>query len=306
MLAALTAACLLACPPALADERADTEREISATADQIDALAAQVEEAKDSCARLYDEIDAAAAEAEERQAETLRLSEQRDRALVALYKHGGTPGIVSAIFDSSSLPELVENSSYLEYVSNHAQSLVEKSRKSEEELAEHIKELDSKKNEQSEKVRDLVEKRDALSTEMSQLKDDLASFDAASRATTAILSSYAFDSGDTSDWRSGVASAYGGHSDASVAPGARTATGDPVTETTMGVAVPMAWDDYQSYFGKKVEISYGGKSVIATVNDCGSMGGGSRSLDLQPGVFRAFGANDCFEWGLREVRFRFL
>lgn len=49
----------------------------------------------------------------------------------------------------------------------------------------------------------------------------------------------------------------------------------------MGVAVPMSMPGYRSYLGRQVEISCGGKSVIATVNDCGGMGGGSRVLDLR-------------------------
>ncbi len=47
-------------------------------------------------------------------------------------------------------------------------------------------------------------------------------------------------------------------------------------------------------------------TVLATVNDCGYMGGGSRSLDLQPGVWKAFGFSSCNDWGLRTVSYRFL
>lgn len=111
---------------------------------------------------------------------------------------------------------------------------------------------------------------------------------------------------DTTGWSEGVASAYGGYSDASVAANARTATGDPVTETTMGVAVPMAWDNFRQYYGHTVLISYGGKTVSAVINDCGNMGGGARSLDLQPGVFRAFGFTNCYDWGLKTVKYKIL
>lgn len=105
-------------------------------------------------------------------------------------------------------------------------------------------------------------------------------------------------------WKSGVASAYGSKTDGTL--GATTATGATVTESSMGVAVPMSWPNYRSYFGRTVEISYGGMTVFAVVNDCGGMGGGSRSLDLQPGVWRALGASSCFDWGLRTVSYRFL
>lgn len=107
-------------------------------------------------------------------------------------------------------------------------------------------------------------------------------------------------------WRSGVASAYGGSSDPSTPNPGYTATGAICNDHSMGVAVPMAWSGYRKYFGHAVEIRYGGKTVVATINDCGYMGGGSRSLDLQPGVFKAFGYSTCNAWGLRTVQYRIL
>ena len=108
----------------------------------------------------------------------------------------------------------------------------------------------------------------------------------------------------TSGWQSGVVSAYGSTSDGTL--GAHTATGAIVSESSMGVAVPMSMPNYRSYFGRSVEISYGGRTVVAVVNDCGGLGGGSRALDLQPGVWRALGASSCFDWGVRTVSYRFL
>lgn len=105
-------------------------------------------------------------------------------------------------------------------------------------------------------------------------------------------------------WQTGVASAYGSKSDGTL--GASTATGAIVTESSMGVAIPMSWPNYRSYFGRSVEISYGGRTVVAVVNDCGGLGGGSRSLDLQPGVWKALGASSCNDWGVRTVSYRFL
>ena len=111
---------------------------------------------------------------------------------------------------------------------------------------------------------------------------------------------------NSSGWSSGIASAYGGSTDSSVSNPCRTATGDICDDNSMGVAIPMSWKNYRSYFGRTVEISYGGKTVLATVNDCGGMGSGSRVLDLQPGVFKAFGFSSCDAWGLRTVSYRFL
>ena len=73
----------------------------------------------------------------------------------------------------------------------------------------------------------------------------------------------------------------------------------------MGVAIPLAWGR-RDLLGHQVLISYGGKTVTAVINDLGGMGGGSRALDLQPGVFRALGANSCDGWGLRTVQYKIL
>ncbi len=107
-------------------------------------------------------------------------------------------------------------------------------------------------------------------------------------------------------WLTGVASAYGGSTDPYTPNPGITATGAVCDDTSMGVAVPMSMPNYRSYFGRTVEISYGGKTVYAVVNDCGYMGGGSRVLDLQPGVWKAFGFSSCYDWGLRTVSYRFL
>lgn len=114
-------------------------------------------------------------------------------------------------------------------------------------------------------------------------------------------------SGSSSEgWLSGTASAYGGSTDPSTPNPGTTATGATCDDWSMGVAVPKSMPNYRSYFGRTVEIVYGGKTVYATVNDCGTMGGGSRVLDLQPGVWKAFGFSSCRDWGLRTVKYRFL
>ncbi|MFR5196592.1 MAG: RlpA-like double-psi beta-barrel domain-containing protein, partial [Eggerthella lenta] len=100
--------------------------------------------------------------------------------------------------------------------------------------------------------------------------------------------------------------AYGGSTDPYTPNPGTTANGSVCDDNSMGVAIPMSWPNFRSYFGRTVEISYNGQTVLATVNDCGGMGGGSRSLDLQPGVWKAFGFSSCLDWGLRTVNYRFL
>ncbi len=111
---------------------------------------------------------------------------------------------------------------------------------------------------------------------------------------------------ESSGWKTGAASAYGGSSDSYTSNPAYTATGAICDDNSMGVAIPMSWSNYKSLFGHTVVIQYGGKTVYATINDCGGMGGGSRHLDLQPGVFKALGFKTCQAWGVRTVRYKIL
>ena len=179
-----------------------------------------------------------------------------------------------------------------------------------ERLESEYAEIVAAKDGQERKLDNLKSKKAELDGKVARLKREKS--DAAMKAVAAAESvssaaaatAKAFDSGDTSGWLSGTASAYGGSSDPGC--GTRTATGATVSDWSMGVAVPMSMPGYRSYLGRQVEISYGGKSVIATVNDCGGMGGGGRVLDLQPGVFKALGASTCNGWGLRTVKYRFL
>lgn len=109
-----------------------------------------------------------------------------------------------------------------------------------------------------------------------------------------------------SGWQTGVASAYGGSTDSYTPNPGTTATGAVCDDNSVGVAIPMSWPNYWTYYGRSVEICYGGKTVVAVVNDCGVMDGGSRSLDLQPGIWKQFGFSSCQAWGLRTVSYRFI
>lgn len=107
-------------------------------------------------------------------------------------------------------------------------------------------------------------------------------------------------------WKSGPASAYGGSTDPYTPNPGTTATGAICDDNSMGVAIPLSWPNRSSYYGHAIEIKYGGKTVVATINDCGGLSGGARHLDLQPGVFKAFGFKSCQAWGVRTVSYRIL
>ncbi len=91
-------------------------------------------------------------------------------------------------------------------------------------------------------------------------------------------------------WKTGVASYYG-IGDGFM--GGTTANGETVTETSMGSAM------LNVPFGTRVEIRYGGRSVIAYVNDRGPYVHG-RVIDMQPAVARA-GTRVEIRYGGRSV-----
>lgn len=100
--------------------------------------------------------------------------------------------------------------------------------------------------------------------------------------------------GDTTgSWMTGVASYYG-IGDGFM--GGTTANGETVTETSMGIAM------LNVPFGTRVEIRYGGRSVIAYVNDRGPYAHG-RVIDMQPAVARAL---NFLSVGVGTVQYRFL
>lgn len=94
-------------------------------------------------------------------------------------------------------------------------------------------------------------------------------------------------------WMTGVASYYG-IGDGFM--GGTTASGEKVTETSMGIAM------LNVPFGTRVEIRYGGRSVIAYVNDRGPYAHG-RVIDMQPAVARAL---NFLSVGVGTVQYRFL
>ncbi len=107
-------------------------------------------------------------------------------------------------------------------------------------------------------------------------------------------------------WSTGVASAYAiannddGKGNFGVT---NTASGIDLTDSSVTVAVPAS---KANLLGSIVEVCYDGKVVIATVTDTGGFARYGRDLDFAPGVWKAFGASSCSDWGTRTVYYRFL
>ena len=99
-------------------------------------------------------------------------------------------------------------------------------------------------------------------------------------------------------WLKGQASGYDIASSSTLTRSGRSFDDDCVT-----VAVPEGMEDL---LGHPVIIVYDDMVVVATVTDTGGFAKYGRALDLGGGVFKAFGYDDIWEWGVREVHYKFL
>ena len=232
------------------------------------------------------------------------------------YKEGAFLPFITMLLGSSNIDDFFKNLDYSNRIMKQKTDAIEEQAMARNHFNDLVKELNEKSDSYNFAIQTANAKLSEAQSVVDKAQSTLASAEAeALRAQQQSMEksspdipqpspspSPSPDPGGT--WQSGVASAYGGSSDPGS--GTRTATGEAVTDSSMGVAVPMSWPNYRSYFHHAVQIKLGGTIVIAKINDCGNMGGGARSLDLQPGVFKAFGYNSCQAWGIRTVEYKIL
>ena len=318
---------------ASADELSDVQSELDAKATELQDLTKRVSDAGDEMTKLEDEIDDLVGDIAAQQKERAKLQKRISVFSKVIYKNGEQLDIVNIMTHAESLSDVVNAMEMRHKMLSEYIELASEQDKVAAELEVAYKEVSSRKDEQLEKLDKMRADQEELAASVTALEKRAADLTAAQQAALAeaaaaeAAAAEAYDaaqpaapeadangssanaqsqSGNVAGgWQSGVASAYGGSSDETDDPTVPTATGDYVDDYSMGVAVPMAWGA-ENYYGRSVEITYNGHTVVATVNDCGGMGDGSRSLDLQPGVFKALGYDECDEWGLREVQYRFL
>lgn len=109
-----------------------------------------------------------------------------------------------------------------------------------------------------------------------------------------------FGEKDEAGWYTTISSAYGPSS-----AGTHTSLGTELTLTSMDIGCHINHIDV--LMGRYVELSYGGKTLVCRVVDCGYMSNDGRLFDLQPGVCTYFGAETPeFGWGLRTIKWRFV
>lgn len=329
-------------PTASADEVGDAKASLEEAQAKLDEIAAECDDLAAKADRLQEEIDANSQTILELQQAVYEGRDSLGRIAVYEYRVNSFDALLGVFFGSNSLQDFIRNMDYVDTVmENQSQELsLQMARK--EHFEQMASLLDAQKAEQDAAITDLMAKREEAEKLVAEATADLANAEAEADAAARLKQQAAAlaqtkqeiaaaeddvpfvnegntkpgGEGSASDpspvdpgslgWQTGLASAYGGVSDPNTPNPGTTANGSVCNDTSMGVAIPMSTPNVRSYFGRTVEISYGGQTVFATINDCGGMGGGSRALDLQPGVWKAFGFSTCRAWGLRTVSYRIL
>lgn len=334
--------CLGVAPRSAYAATAQTEAELAALTQQVNSAATTYQQATDRVNELNEQISEMADEILDFEQNKLPEQQQKaSDAAANLYKlHVASPNVMSMLLNSASLGDLITQGKYLTTIQDDNTAELERLNAMHEELESKMKKLSAAKDEaeqEQQKASDALTSAQSAQAQMAARaqSEDAAEAEAARKAaeeaaaTTAQMqqqgsvsysngSSQGSNAGNagsanpssstqqpsgtggsssgttsTSSWKSGVASYYG-IGDGFM--GGTTASGAIVTESSMGVAmlnVPL---------GTYVEISYGGRSVIAVVNDRGPYVHG-RVIDMQPAVARALG---FLSVGVGTVQYRFL
>lgn len=334
--------CLGVAPRSAYAATAQTEAELAALTQQVNSAATTYQQATDRVNELNEQISDMAAEILDFEQNKLPEQQQKaSDAAANLYKlHVASPNVMSMLLNSASLGDLITQGKYLTTIQDDNTAELERLNAMHEELESKMEKLSAAKDEaeqEQQKASDALTSAQSAQGEMAARaqSEDAAEAEAARKAaeeaaaTTSQMqqqgsvsssngSSQGSNAGNAgnassgsstqqpsgtgssssgatsaSSWKSGVASYYG-IGDGFM--GGTTASGAIVTESSMGVAmlnVPL---------GTYVEISYGGRSVIAVVNDRGPYVHG-RVIDMQPAVARALG---FLSVGVGTVQYRFL
>lgn len=272
-------------PHAHADELSDAKAELAAQVEKLDELSAKVSE-------LQSQIDEKAASAEQLQVDINNKRDAIGSMTVFFYKNP-TASLIEYMLASDDISQMIARAEFLyDYTDDLAKQATEE-REMQKALQSEISDISAQKDEQEAALDEMKSSVAELEAKKDQLEEE-------QRAKLAAGSSFVTDFA-SGEWREGKASAYGGDDGA----GSTTAMGTSI-HNTPAVAVPMSWPNYRSYFGKKVEISYNGKSVIGVISDCGGFGKYGRDLDISYTVIRAWGFNSTSAWGVRTVKWRIL
>lgn len=324
-----------------ADDLSDAQAVLSNAQSQLDSLSSEYNNLVKEADSLNQEIDDATNRVVDAQQKMMQGQEALGESISTAYKSGEQSSLVNIFLSSETFEDFSRNLSYYTKIQEDQAEQVEQQRQLRDEFNAALDNLNKQKDEQDKLLSQAQEKVTQAQQVVSDASSKVSSLEAEKLAAQAAAmeqqkqeeqqqqqaqqeqesepvnpswntkpggstSGGSSSTVPSSGWSTGLASAYGGKSDPNTPNPGTTATGAICNDSSMGVAIPMSWKNYRSYFGRAIEISYNGKTVVATINDCGGLGGGARSLDLQPGVFKSFGFSTCQAWGVRTVSYRIL
>ncbi|MCI1665014.1 MAG: hypothetical protein LKI25_01390 [Atopobiaceae bacterium] len=325
---AVAAALLLVAAPAVAwaDEKSDLAAEQSDNSAQIAAAQEKATDLANQQDDLQSQLDTVSAQLTDTSS---RLSDAQANVASIVdyqYRSGMESGFIDVVLSSTNWDDFVTRVTYGNKVSDSLTQGVADVRSEQDNLTSQksqledlIKQMQQNQQDIYDTVQQLQASNAQIDSRLQQIADDerarqqaeeeaaakqQASLDSTSTTTDASSSSAPSTAKSSSDqpdgtWERGLASAYDDV-------GQATAWGPLLDWTTPTVAVPMAWSNYRSFFGRYVEISYGGTTITARCTDCGYMNNGERSLDLSPGCYKALGYSEAEDWGVRTVSYRWL
>ena len=283
-----------------------------AKAATLDELQAKVDEAMETYNAATDKVNELQAQIDDSQAKIdgleNKLPEQREKARVAmssLYKmQQGSPDVVSLALSPTSFMDLLSTLHYVNLIQQDNADQVQQLLDLKDELVDAQQSLVSAKAQATEQQEEAEEALSQAQASLDELNRQLAEQAAAQAAAAAAANQSNPAAPDGSEvepdglWMIGKASAYDRGA------GQWTASGEELTDDSVTVAVPASQRD--DLLGRSVEIRYGGMTITARVTDTGGFAKYGRVLDFAPGVWKAFGASSCEDWGVRWVQYRFL
>lgn len=318
----------------------EAESKLASLSSECEQLQAEIDEMQVKVNELADQTIAA-------QEAMLAGRESLSEAMQYEYRNSSVAAMLGVVFGSSDWTQFTKGVDYISSIMDSQAAEVEKQKQLKAELEEVSTELTNQKDEQEAKLSELETKRDEAQEVVNQVSDEVAantekleklkaqadaiakSTQSTANATTGgttnagggggnrIPSSTGGGPSDTGNvgthggWVAPMStSTNSGYATAYDLPGNLTASGIRYTNDILGVAIDIHTPGYRDLVNahRSIQISYGGRTVVAQIIDGGGFAGYGTSLDLMHAVYTYLDpkATSAIYWGKRTVTYRLL
>lgn len=318
---------------------AEAESKLASLSSECDQLEAEIDEMQTKVNELADQTLAA-------QEAMLAGRESLSEAMQYEYRNSSVAAMLGVVFGSSDWTQFTKGVDYISSIMDSQAAEVEKQKQLKAELEEVSTELTKQKDEQESKLGELETKRDEAQQVVDQVSDEVAantekleelkaqaaaiakSTQSTTNATTGKAPSSNGGGGSIPPSTGGGPSNTGsvgthggwvapmststnsGYATAYDLPGNSTASGIKYTNAVLGVAIDIHTPGYRELVNshRSIQISYGGRTVVAQIIDGGGFAGYGTSLDLMHAVYTALdpSVSSARYWGKRTVTYRLL